>query len=326
MGISYEEALMNGLISETTRNMLPDKCACGSKYELNDSLTVIQCTNKKCKEYLIDRIENFNVMVGLDIDKPELRNIVKKLNIQTPYQILMLDEALSKDVITSKDLSNHKEVVDRLDKIKKAPVSLVNIVRICGIKVISKVAYKIFDGFNTIDEAYTEIETRQITFINERLGIKDTDSSIFSADIYSKIIELKDEFILAEMLLNVQSDNQDNIIRIAFTDNVQPYVNKSEFVEFLNDKYSYKFILLSSVNDNTDILVSNALSQNTKYRTARIINNEQIAKEMKAGELELKDAEKKIKYQLKPRGCKIFIDSLENVLDKLDEIERHNAE
>jgi hypothetical protein len=42
---------------------------------------------------------------------------------------------------------------------------------------------------------------------------------------------------------------------------------------------------------------------------------------MNSGKLKLDEAEKKLKYELKPRGCKIYIDTLEYVLDKLDEIE-----
>jgi hypothetical protein len=329
MGISYTEAIENGLISETTRKLLPDRCKCGSNYELNDSLTGIECTNKNCIEYLVNRIENFTQLLSLQLSSDEIRELVKKLNLQTPYQLLMVDDAVAQNVFSGNGLDPAElaMIAKQVKETKSKEFTLTEIVKLCGITEVSKVAGKIFAGFETFDDAYSEIENKQVIFINERLGIRDTESTIFSADIYDKIIDLKDELIFAEMLLSTKKCDKQSL-KIVFADNIQPYVNKSELMDFLNYTYGYNFILMSSVSEDTDILVRNDHSNNSniKYRTAKLINNAQVAKEMNEGSLQLKDVEKKVKYELKPRGCKIYIDKLDYVLDKLDEIENKDKD
>lgn len=319
MGISFEEATQNDLVSTKTLEIIPNKCRCGAPLELSDSLRELKCVNKDCIYNIVDRLITFCNKTKLNIKDTELKELTLKLNIITPYQLLMLDEVYKNNIINKSDIQNIDEVMQSIKNIKEVDYFIYEIAEVCGIVSIEKVAYKLFNGFNSFEEAFEEIETGQVSFINERLGIKDSDSSILSIEVYNQIIKLKEELIFGETQLKIKEEEKERL-NIAFTDNVSPFVNKSELMDKFNNKYNYQFTLITTVSENTDILIKNNIDSNTnKYRTASLINDKFIAESMNNGELLLNDIGKIVETQLKPLGSKIYIDTLENVTLRLDQ-------
>lgn len=319
MGIKFNEALRNDIISLKTLKMIPNKCECGHEYELSNSMKTLVCTNKNCKENIVRRVKTFCNKLGLNIETQDIRDITDKINIITPFQLLIIEDAVEHNIVTESDIHDLKDFIQSIKNIKEKEYFLYNIVELCGIKEIEKVAYKIFDGFSSFDEVFDEIESGQIAFINERLGIKSSDSSIISVDIYNKIISLKEELMFAETQLKIKKYDK-KILYIAFCDSIIPYVNKSELIDFLNDRYNYKFVVVSNINESTDILVKNFDGNNSKYRAAKIINDRFIAESMNKGEITLSNIGKTKEGELKPLGSRIYIDELINILKRLNTI------
>ena len=110
----------------------------------------------------------------------DLYDIVNKLNIVTPYQLMMLVEVYEADMLNGMDLPSIKESIQTIEKIKMNEYFIHQIISFCGIPEISKIAEKLFDGFNSIDEVFEEIESSRVIFVNEHLGIKSSDSTILS--------------------------------------------------------------------------------------------------------------------------------------------------
>ena len=179
MGISFKEALQNGLVSSKTLEIIPNKCRCGASLELNDSLRELKCVDKDCIYIIVDRLISFCNKTNTDIKNNELKELTIKLNIVTPYQLLMLDEVYSNNIINRSDIQNIDEVIQNIKNIKNNDYFIYNIAELCGIVNIEKVAYKLFSGFNSFEEAFEEIEIGQVSFINERLGIQDTGCGSF---------------------------------------------------------------------------------------------------------------------------------------------------
>ena len=318
MSITFDEAYSNGLISQKVLKMVPKQCMCGSVLTFSDSLRELKCTEPNCKGKILNRITEFCEYNKLPLSYDSILAITEKLGIVSPYQLLMLKDAYAVKSITRVDVPNILSVIKSIESIRATEIKLYQILEMCGINSIRLIARKIAKGFNTTEELFNEIENGQLAFINERLGINNLDSCILSIDVYNTLLNLKEELIFAESLMTIQY-NTDRLF-IAFNDNVEPFVNKSELIEYLNYKYKKEFVHTTLINDRTDVLIMHIETVTSKYRTARLLNDEVTAKQVNTGELKLTDAGKIIDTDLKPLGQKIYIVSLSTFLERLDKL------
>lgn len=318
MSITFDEAYSNGLISQKVLKMVPKQCMCGSVLTFSDSLRELKCIEPNCKGKILNRITEFCEYNKLPLSYDSILAITEKLGIVSPYQLLMLKDAYAVKSITRVDVPNILSVIKSIESIRATEIKLYQILEMCGINSIRLIARKIAKGFNTTEELFNEIENGQLAFINERLGINNLDSCILSIDVYNTLLNLKEELIFAESLMTIQY-NTDRLF-IAFNDNVEPFVNKSELIEYLNYKYKKEFVHTTLINDRTDVLIMHIETVTSKYRTARLLNDEVTAKQVNTGELKLTDAGKIIDTDLKPLGQKIYIVSLSTFLERLDKL------
>ena len=317
MGISFNDALNNQLLSKKFLSIIPRNCKCGARLEFNDSLKIMYCTNKKCTVQIKNRIRSFCDRLNIDIDDSSIDKMIEKLGLITPYQVLMLPDALKEKLIDENDINNAENIIQSIGNIKQTEYFIYEIAELSGIKSIRNVAYKIFDGFESVEEAYNELELGQLGFINEHLGIKSSDSSIISIEIYNKLADIKEEMLFAEMQFKIKQYSKP-ILRIAFCDTVSPYINKSELLESMNNTYDYKFILSSTVTDKTDILIKNADTSGNKYRAAKVLNTKHTADEMNNGKIQLDDVDKFIDTELKPIGSTVWITTIQELKSRLN--------
>lgn len=313
MGITISEAIENNLISSECSDILPKKCKCGSDLEINESLKWLECTSKSCSYSVITGIEKIFNMLDIHISEDDIIKIVNKLNIISPYQILILNRGVEKHI------SNISIDYDKLSEFRNTPHYLYEIVELCGDESIEKIAKTLFFGFNSFDEAYREIETSQVSFIDERLGIINADSMALSYNIYNKLVNLKEQFIFIESELNIRK--HENKLNIAFSDNVLPFMNKSDVIIYLNTKYNYTFCMVTSINETTDILIRNADGNSNKNRIASTINNNYVADLMNNDKITLSEINQLHDDKLKPLGCVIYITNINSLIEHLDKLE-----
>jgi len=321
MSISFNEVVHNKLIDNNIINILDKRCKCGSDIVFSDSLKVLMCKNENCAYSIAVRVLEFCKYLGIQIEYEEAIYLVKKLNIRTPYQLMMLKEVYDTGMISVSDVENITTIIEQLENVKNNEYYLYQIAEMACISDIRFIEYKLFDGFESFDIAYDEIENGQVSFINERLGIKNSDSAILSLNIYNKLIDIKDELLFAETQINVRRYNK-RILNIAFSDNIYPYVNKYELLRLLDYKYTqYKFCMVTIINSNTDILIKNGDGNTNKFRAAKLINDKYIADEMNSNKLTLSDIGKYKQNELKPLGSIVMISTLDNFLSRLDLLE-----
>lgn len=318
MSISYTDVKSNELISDSILKLIPRTCnICGRELQFSDSLKMVQCTNKNCKGKILKRCLLFNRTLGIEISTQDLIQIIGKLNIITPYQLLMIDEVMDSGIYDFCDIQNIDKAIQIIKKLKQEEHFIYNIVEWCGIEELSKIAQKILYGFNSIEEVYEEIDSSRVIFLNERLGIRSSDSTIISVEIYNLILAIKEELIFAETQLKIRKHK--NVVRLAFSDsNIGHFINKAELIQYLEYTYDISVLHISSINSYTDILIKNGSSSNTKLRIARTINEKYIADSINNGEFNLDDIGKFEDNKLKPIGSIIYIDKLDNILDRLD--------
>jgi hypothetical protein len=323
MSISVREVLDNELMSEGTLRGIPTRCKCGAPMVFNDSLRNIQCSNKKCKYKLVSRIKRFAKITNINIDDSIALELIQYLGIVTPYQILMIDQVVEANKQSVRNIHNILEIANGIKKYKSTKHKIYEVAALCGISTIENIAKQLFEGFNSLDDVYNELDKCQVSYISDRLGIHNNDCAQFSVDIYNKLIELKDEMMFGEAQLEI--DEYPNKMDIVITDNVLPFINKSEYIEFLNSKYNICFNMTTSVSDNTDILISNSTPASNKMHSATVINNRYVANEMNQNKLNLSDINKKVDGELKPLGVKVLICTSNELETRLNELEAHDG-
>lgn len=308
------DAYRNKVLTESLR-FIPKVCRCGQDLELNDSLNLLRCSNTKCHSYTVSRSRYICDKLGLDFSTDDLLNLMDVVDIESPYQLLELDGLRTCGAISDSTVEHLDTVAKKIEDIKNTEVEIYEVLSWCGIESVSIIAKQIAKGFNSFDEFYSEIDRAQVCFINERLGIKSPEACVLAHKIYQSLLYIRDELFYAESLLKIKK--HDNRLFIAFNDNCGQYLNKTEVLNYLNDTFDYMFVHTELVNDRTDILIKHLDQSNYKYRNAMLINEKSIAEKVNSHEIALDEADKFVAGQLKPLGHVIYIDNVENLINRL---------
>lgn len=322
MAIKFDEAIENGLISQSLGAGIDNKCIYGNELQFNESLTKLECSDESCKCHLVERINNFLNEINLNISCNTIKEIVDTLGLITPYQIMQLDEIYDSD---SKlyNIPDIDKLIDKVKYTKSKKYEVYEIFNFCGIKDISAVSKELFYGFKCVDDIYNELDRAQIAFISERLGINNNECMAISLRIYEELKGIQDEMIFAESLFDIYYNKALNIV---FVDNVVPYINKMEYTEYLSSKFNIKCNFTTTIDENTDIVISNYSSRGKKIKLAESINDKYIANEINKGQLNLSDIGKDNELGLKPIGQTIFICTTDELIRKLEQLEGNGIE
>ena len=317
MAIEIAEIANKELLNTETIKILPTKCKCGSNLVFSNSLRELICNNKKCSETLYYRCRQLCNKFEIPLTNQSLHCIIDKMTIMSPYQLLLLKDINNSGILTSFEIPEIIDCIQIIDNLRNSEIELYEVIEASGIDEISIIAKKIFENFNCIDEAYNNIEKGQVVYISEQLGLKGA-ASVFAVEVFNRLLDIKDELIFAETLFNIKQ-NDYNYINIAFADNIIPFINKGELIDYLNNTYKQFRFRIHPISTDTDILIKNN-SNNLKYRDAKIINERHIEQMMNKNELELQDIGRFIDGEIKPLGSTIYIDTLDNVLNRLEEV------
>lgn len=267
MGITRQEVIDNELMSEDIIEYIPETCPiCGSDIEFTDSLKQIYCTNKRCSLKIAARLESMAKAMKADgWGESTCLAVVEYFKLVSPYQVFVIGEK----GLSCPDVSAFSKKIASICDPEKRKVKLWEVVRLAGIPSIETIAYKIFDGYSSLEEAYEKIETLQVPFIAEKLGLRNADTGVMAVNVYKTLIEYKDELLFGESKFDVYIPTG-MPLSIAITGGVAGYHNKGEFIQYINNRYSGKVnaMLMNSVTSQVDYLVADNDTSSNKYRTA----------------------------------------------------------
>ena len=283
MGITLEEVVSNNLLSLPVIECLPTSCSCGAPIEFTDSLSQIYCSNPRCYYKTAARLEAMAKAMKADgWGESACLAVCKQFNLVSPFQIFLFKEAMENGTIpeTNSAIPAFKKKIDAICDEKLRRVQLWEVVKFAGIANIENTARKIFDGYDTLEEAYEDIETGEVPFIAERLGIKRSETGVMAVNIYNKLIEYKEELLLGENFFEIYKPTGRNVY-IAITGGVYGYKNKGEFVEHLNTMFMGRvnFMLMSAVTQQVDLLVADGDTSSNKFMKATEMNRREAEKE-----------------------------------------------
>lgn len=327
MGVTYQEVVENELLSDEVIADIPETCECGGLIEFTDTLRQIYCTNPRCAYKIASRLETMAKALNVDgFGEANCIEICKTFKLISPYQVFLLEKKV-KEGQTCNVATFEKKITDicNLEIRKKR---LWEVVQLGGLPGIDTIAYKLFSGYNSIEEAYNDFEYGEVPFIAEKLGVKNYESGVLAVNVYNTLMEYKQELLFAEKQFIIQR-NAGISINIAITHKVHGFKNKPAFIEYLNNRYNgvINAVWAKSVTHEVDILVADGDTSSNKYVTATDYNNKHIEKLIESGDYE----ENKIgqfekETDLHPYGEAIMIGTGAEVISRLDRYYMNNKE
>lgn len=273
MGISRYDVEVNELISDDILEYIPDTCPeCGSDIEFTDTLKSIYCTNSRCPAKIAARLESMaKAMKAEGWGESTCLEVVRNFKMISPYQVFLLEK---QGVTSCPNVSAFIKKIESICDMERRKLKLWEVVRLGGIPGIETTAFKIFDGFNSISEAYEQIETQQVPFIADRLGLKNSEGGVMAVSIYNTLIEYKQELLFAETMFDIYAPKGEKLVFV-ITGGVNGFRNKSEFIDYVNNRYKGKVdaVLLNSVSANVDYLISDGDRESNKMKAAMKLVN-----------------------------------------------------
>lgn len=316
MSISLEEVRENDLLPNYIVDMVPDKCECGADIVFSDSLKQVYCPNEDCYIKIANRM--YKMIQKLDIkniDSNSCKNICRKYKITSPYQLFLLDQVIDEK---DKEYKIIKNILDNADKNRQ----LWEVVELSCIPDIENVAKKLFYGYNSLGDAFDDIEYDKASFIAEKLGIKSSETSVLAVKIYNKLIQYKDELLFGETQFEI-AKLADKSIYIAIDGYIDGFKNKSEFIDYLSRIINYKInvLLTNTVSNQIDVLVADKDISSNKVKAAIKINNDYVENAVQAGRISYDELGKfRGKSDFHPVGEVIAILSSKELIERLQEM------
>ena len=279
MGIPISEVINNQLLSQSVIDCIPTHCeACGEEIKFTNSLRQIYCPNKYCSLKIAARLESMVRAMKVDgWDKDTCKIICSTFKLKSPFQVFLLEDKVKEGAICN-EIDSFEEKIAAICDREKRKVQVWELVWYSGIPTIETTAYKIFKGYNSLSEAYNEIEKFQVPLIADKLGLRNSDTGVMAVNVYNILIEYKDELLFGETQFEILK-SEGKTFYIAIDGVIQGFTNKSEYIEYINKRYQGKInaILMNSVTRSVHALVCDGNTSSNKYLTARKVLEKQRA-------------------------------------------------
>ena len=236
---------------------LPEVCeTCGSPLEISETLTGLQCSNPKCEDKVMMRIKAICHDLGiLTFGESTIKKFIEYYELTNPLNMF----ALEKGMVIAPDVSEKVSdaIIEQVCKHKN--FLLWEYVRIANIPFVQTSAQQIFSGYHSLEDAYADIESGGVPFIQEKLGINaDGEISIRAMKIYQSLMEYKDDLFESIVDVNIVDMSNKTELNVVCSDQVgYGFKRKNEFYSYINERFKDKIHVnfLPSVNKRIDYLV-----------------------------------------------------------------------
>lgn len=244
-------------LPERFANCLPDICEiCGSPLWLKESLTELQCSNPRCPDKIAMRInmicEDLNILY---FGESTIRKFMEYYIVTNPMCMFALKPGMLVSDEISQDVSD--KIINQI--VKKRNFLLWEYVMYSNLPNIKTTAKKIFQGYDSLESAYNDIETGGVDFIQKRLGINcDGEVSVQAMKVYSTLMEFKNDLFECLEDVNIITLGDIKEIDVVCSDEVGTgFKKKADFYDYVKSNFGEKVHVnfLSSVKKSIDYLV-----------------------------------------------------------------------
>lgn len=239
--------------------ILPETCeSCGAPLEISETLTGLRCSNPRCKDKLVMRVKALVLDLGiLTFGESTIEKFLECWNIDGPMDIFGLEKGDSLSPNVSQKVSDC--IIEQLQG--KKSMLLWEYVMYSNIPFVRTSARKIFQGYKTLEDAYTAIEEGGIPFIQERLGTSGGEGQVLSLQatkVYKSLILFKDELLGSVGYVDIVNLDGIKELNVVCSDQVGGrFAKKAEFYAHVNNTFADKVHVnfLPAVNKGIDYLV-----------------------------------------------------------------------
>ena len=236
---------------------LPSICPeCGGYLWINETLTELSCSDPRCKGKVVMRIKaickDLNILY---FGESAINKFVDYFDITNPLDIFELDYNIPLSDAIGEAIAD--KVIAQVLEHKK--FYLWEFVQIANLPFIRTSARKIFQGYESLSEAYEDIEIEGVEFIQKKLGIADKDEvSIQAVKIYNSLIEFKEDLLEGESNVEILTMDGKEELNVVCSDQVGGnFTKKAEFYNYIHSTFGGKIKVnfLSSATKSIDYLI-----------------------------------------------------------------------
>ena len=322
MSIKINDIRENELLPGYIVDIIPNKCECGAEIVLTNSLKQAYCSSDTCYVKIANRMYKMAQKLNLSSVTIDIcKYICKNYEISSPYQLFLMEQVLENEDNKQDEPKGFRQAINDISGRDKN-MSLWEVVDLSCIPDIEMVAKKLFYGYNSIGDAFDDIEYDKASFIAEKLGIKSSETSVLAVNIYNQLMEHKDELMFGETQFSI-IDNERDTIYIAIDGYIEGFKNKSEFIHYLNKLLDYKvnILITNTVSTQLDILVADKDIASNKVKAATKINNDYAEECIQSGKFSYDEIGKfENTSDLHPIGEVIAIVSSKELIERLKDM------
>ena len=245
--------------------------------------------------------------------------VCQEYNIISPYQVFQLENLVKQGYGSAVPAFEKKVASICNPELRK--VELWKVVELAGIPSIESIAYKIFGGYHNFTDAFKDIEAGQVPFIANKLGLKNSETSVMAVNVYKTLLEYKEEILYGERQFSIY-EPAGKTMYMCITGGVAGFRNKSEFIQYINNRYSGKVnaMLMNSVTTQVELLVADGDTGSNKYKTATRLNAKYLEKGLASGQFTSDQVGTFTKDKVAAVGDLIFIGDSHEVIERLDQV------
>lgn len=236
---------------------LPSYCpTCGAVMVMEASLTGLHCDNPRCPDKLVMRIRAIcNSLNILNFGEETIKKFIAYYGVTNPLNMFALRRGMLISDETSEDASYN--IISQIED--KRHFLLWEYVQIANIPAVQTSARLLFQGYKTLEEAYSDIENTGVAGIQKKLGIDNNgEVSVRAMKIYKSLIEFKEDLFESIADVNIISMEGKKELNVVCSDQVGfGFSKKPEFYAYVNEHFADKVHVnfLPSVNKSIDYLV-----------------------------------------------------------------------
>ena len=250
-GMNFDERFLD---------ILPETCfdeRCGAPMEMSDVLTNVHCSNPRCPSKVATRMVAMMSKLGVKGFAGKGKMIddcLDKFGFTNPLIIFAYEPEVDGSLGNKMSLEASQKIYDQLQSRKD--FTLAEFVRIANLPFIQTSALNIFGDYDSLEDAYKDIEEGGVDFIRRKLSIQKgakksedellggeeniEDISVRAIKVYESLMTFKNDLFQGIKYVNIIKTHVEGmrVLKVKCTEEVgAPYKTKAEFYAEVNKMF-----------------------------------------------------------------------------------------
>lgn len=269
---------------------LPEVCdVCGTPIEISESLSLLRCSNERCKSKVVQRLVAMMKDLGVKgMGESKCEAFLDHFQLTNPYVIFMY-ELSDGPIYAGASMDFSESIFDQIDA--RRSMMLWEYVKIGNLPGIRNSALKLFGTYDDIDAFYEDLHEGGVDFVQNLLSIQgkggddaDLDEeeelgiSIRAVQVYRTLVEYENDLKEAIDYVDIKPLTVRTITVCISRAVGGSYGSKQDFVATMNNLYGHKVHLnfLESFSKACDVLIWSKEGAPTSKVKAAQKHNEKV--------------------------------------------------